>query len=152
MNDLAMHVIPMQSIDIDAVIAIEQQVQSHPWTRSLFEQSLMNHRCTVLKNDQHILGFCILQPVLDEANLLLIAITPSYQGQGLGFMLLEQSIERLGSKTNTIFLEVRQSNVAAQKLYEKAGFVQIDVRKNYYPTLTGKEDAVLMALTRFNCL
>ena len=81
-----------------------------------------------------------------------MAIAPMWQKQGLGYQLLEQSIDglikaRAAQGCNMIFLEVRQSNHAAIALYEKLGFVQIDLRKNYYPTCTGKEHAVIMALT-----
>jgi ribosomal-protein-alanine acetyltransferase len=143
----------MTVADLPAVHAIEQQVQSHPWSPQLFLDSIAaGHQCTVLERQGQLVGFCILQPVLDEANLLLMAIKPSCQKQGLGYQLLEQSIDKLVSTRavqgcNMIFLEVRQSNQAAIALYEKLGFAQIDLRKNYYPTPSGKEHAVIMALT-----
>lgn len=137
--------------DLPAVVRIEQSVQSHPWTEKLFRDGLeAGYYATVLERDQQVIGFCLLQKVLDEANLLLMAIDPKWQKQGLGTRLLDQSIERLGSQTNMVFLEVRQSNQAAIALYEKTGFSQIDLRKNYYPTATGKEHAVIMALTLYN--
>lgn len=148
----------MTLADVAAVYAIEQQVQTHPWSQQLFIDSIMaGHHCTVLTQQgrevaNQIVGFCILQPVLDEANLLLMAIAPAYQHQGLGYQLLEQSIDglikaRTAQGCNMIFLEVRQSNRAAIALYEKLGFAQIDLRKNYYPTGTGQEHALIMALT-----
>lgn len=83
--------------------------------------------------------------MLDEANLLLMAIDPQMQGKGLGYQLLETSIERLENQPVQIFLEVRESNKAAIGLYEKTGFHQIDVRRNYYPTQEGgRENAVIM--------
>ncbi|WP_210009141.1 ribosomal protein S18-alanine N-acetyltransferase [Aquirhabdus parva] len=146
----------MQAQDVSAVAAIEQQVEYHPWTANQFHESLnAGQRCTVITDGQQVVGFCILQPVLDEANLLLMAIDPALQGQGLGYLLLEESIERLGEGCVMIFLEVRQSNQAAIGLYQKAGFHQMGIRKNYYLAdrahfASGKEDAVLMALTRGN--
>lgn len=147
----------MTLADVPAVYAIEQQVQTYPWSQQLFVDSIAaGHHCTVLEQgragDSQIVGFCILQPVLDEANLLLMAIAPACQKRGLGYQLLEQSIDGLVNARSTqgcnmIFLEVRQSNHAAIALYEKLGFAQIDLRKNYYPTSTGKEHAVIMALT-----
>jgi ribosomal-protein-alanine N-acetyltransferase len=109
----------------------------------------------VMIEDAKVVGFCILQPVLDEANLLLMAIDPQFHGQGRGMVLLEESIELLGESCVMIFLEVRASNRPAISLYEKVGFHQMGVRKNYYPAdrvrfASGKEDAVLMALTRGN--
>ena len=142
---------PMQLHDVPAVLKIEQAVQSHPWTEKLFVEGLQaGYLSTVLVEQNHVIGFCILQPVLDEANLLLMAIAPARQGKGLGLQLLDASLAALGDKTSVVFLEVRQSNAAAQRLYEKAGFSQIDVRKNYYPTASGKEHAVIMALTLHN--
>ncbi|PWF32529.1 ribosomal-protein-alanine N-acetyltransferase, partial [Yersinia pestis] len=81
-----------------------------------------------------------LQPVLDEANLLLMAIDPAQQGQGLGYQLLEASVAMLKNNPVQIFLEVRESNLAAIKLYEKSGFHQIDLRKNYYPNSNGSRE------------
>lgn len=141
----------MQVADVPQVIAIEQQVQTYPWSKQLFVDSInAPHQCTVIETNGCVAGFCILQPVLDEANLLLMAIDPAFQQRGLGMRLLEQSINSLGEHCKMIFLEVRQSNQAAIGLYEKVGFAQIDLRKNYYPTAQGKEHAVIMALTLDN--
>ncbi len=135
----------MQPSDLSAVVTIENQVQTHPWTFKQFEESLQSYQCTVIEQDQRIVGFCILQPVLDEANLLLMAIDPKFQGQGLGYRLLDASIEQLSNQPVQIFLEVRESNHAAIGLYEKAGFHQIDLRKNYYPNPDGsREHAIIM--------
>lgn len=153
----------MTLADVPVVHAIEKRVQAHPWSLQLFHDSVTApHQCTVLELDdlelddkvRTVVGFCILQPVLDEANLLLMAIDPDYQQQGFGQQLLQQSIDAL-TDCNMIFLEVRQSNQAAIALYEKLGFAQIDLRKNYYPSNSpnnsegskGKEHAVIMALT-----
>ncbi|OUY07732.1 ribosomal protein S18-alanine N-acetyltransferase [Acinetobacter populi] len=136
----------MQAQDIDQVVRIEQQVQFHPWTKTQFADSMLNYQVTVLEKDKQVIGFCIMQPVLDEANLLLMAVDPQYQGQGYGLAILEDAIARLGEKCIQIFLEVRESNLAAIALYEKAGFHQIDLRKNYYPAPHGKkEHAIIMA-------
>lgn len=142
---------PMQIEDVKMVSQIERQVQFHPWTERQFIESLQSgSRCTVLECDGQVVGFCILQPVLDEANLLLMAIDPQQQGRGLGARLLQQSLDALGDGCVMVFLEVRSSNVAALALYEKLGFNRMGLRKNYYPTATSREDAVLMALTRGN--
>lgn len=136
----------MQTQDIDYVVRIEQRVQFHPWTKTQFADSMLHHQATVLEKDKQVIGFCIMQPVLDEANLLLMAVDPQHQGQGYGLAILEDAIARLGEKCIQIFLEVRESNLAAIALYEKAGFHQIDLRKNYYPAPQGKkEHAIIMA-------
>lgn len=138
----------MQESDLDSVVAIERLVQTHPWSKQQFQESLASYQCTVYEQANQVVGFCILQPVLDEANLLLMAIHPNQQGKGLGYILLDHSIQQLKNHPIQIFLEVRESNTAAIGLYEKIGFHQIDLRKNYYPNVDGsKEHAVIMVKT-----
>lgn len=131
--------------DVFAVLQIEQSVQSHPWTEKQIREALTHYQCTVLEQQQQVVGFCIIQQVLDEASLLLIAIAPSFQGLGLGEKLLSESLQQLQPEPMQIFLEVRISNQPAIALYEKLHFHQIDKRRNYYPTHNGqREDAVVM--------
>ncbi|ENW27398.1 ribosomal protein S18-alanine N-acetyltransferase [Acinetobacter lwoffii] len=135
----------MQAADVEVVAKIEKSVQSHPWTLKQFEDAVTAYQSTVIEVQGQVAGFCILQPVLDEANLLLMAIDPAQQGQGLGYQLLEASVAMLKNNPVQIFLEVRESNLAAIKLYEKSGFHQIDLRKNYYPNSNGsREHAIIM--------
>ncbi|WP_291353671.1 MULTISPECIES: ribosomal protein S18-alanine N-acetyltransferase [unclassified Acinetobacter] len=135
----------MQAADVSTVAKIERLVQSHPWTIKQFEEAVSSYQSTVIEQEGQVVGFCILQPVLDEANLLLMAIDPSQQGKGLGFELLDASVAMLKNNPVQIFLEVRESNIPAIKLYEKSDFHQIDLRKNYYPNPDGsKEHAIIM--------
>lgn len=135
----------MQAADVEVVAKIEKSVQSHPWTLKQFEDAVTAYQSTVIEVKGQVAGFCILQPVLDEANLLLMAIDPAQQGKGLGYQLLETSMAMLKNNPVQIFLEVRESNLAAIKLYEKSGFHQIDLRKNYYPNANGsREHAIIM--------
>ena len=135
----------MQAADVAAVAKIEKSVQSHPWTLKQFEDAVTAYQSTVIEQQGQVLGFCILQPVLDEANLLLMAIDPAQQGQGLGYQLLDASVAMLKNNPVQIFLEVLETNIAAIKLYEKSGFHQIDLRKNYYPGSNGtREHAIIM--------
>lgn len=137
---------PMTVQDVSDVLAIERAVQSHPWTEQQISDAVSSYQCTVMLAQHKVVGFCIIQQVLDEASLLLIAIEPSHQGQGLGKQLLNESLQRLSPQPLQIFLEVRQSNQPAIALYESLYFHQIDVRKNYYPSHDGlREDAVIMA-------
>lgn len=135
----------MQTVDVSAVHAIEKNVQSHPWSLKQFQDAQQNYHSMVIEVHGEVKGFCILQPVLDEANLLLMAISKQNQGQGLGYILLEKSIDTLKNQPIQIFLEVRERNLAAIALYEKMAFHQIDIRKNYYPNQDGtREHAVIM--------
>lgn len=135
----------MQLADVDMVCKIEHRVQTHPWTRAQFAEAVHQYQSTVIEDNHQVVGFCLMQPVLDEANLLLMAVHPDLQGKGLGTQILNHAIQRLGDKCVQIFLEVRESNTAAIALYEKVGFHQIDMRKNYYPKPDGgKEHAIIM--------
>lgn len=135
----------MQQTDINVVVQIEKLVQSHPWSLNQFQDAVNSYQSTVIELAGQVVGFCILQPVLDEANLLLMAIHPNQQGKGLGYQLLDGSIALLTNQPVQIFLEVRESNQAAIALYEKSGFHQIDLRKNYYPCPNGgREHAIIM--------
>lgn len=135
----------MNASDVAVVAEIENLVQSHPWTKKQFEDSVNTYQVTVIEQLGQVVGFCILQPVLDEANLLLMAVHPSQQGKGMGYQLLEASLAMLKNDPVQVFLEVRESNIAAIKLYEKSDFHQIDMRKNYYPQADGsREHAIIM--------
>ena len=81
----------MQAADLSQVAQIENLVQTHPWSLQQFQESMQSYHSTVIEQAGQVVGFCILQPVLDEANLLLMAIHPSQQGKGLGYQLLDAS-------------------------------------------------------------
>ena len=75
-----------------------------------------------------------------------ISVCPGFKRQGAGQKMLEHLIEYARPKAEKIFLEVRPSNPGAMVLYQKVGFKEIGVRKNYYPAKDGREDAVMLAL------
>jgi len=139
---------PMQDEDLDAVMAIEPKIYSHPWSRGNFADSLKSgYSCWVVELDGELIGYGALMMVLDEAHLLNLSIAGPYQGRGLGRELLAHFIEvarRYGGQM--MFLEVRPSNTAAIGLYESMGFNEFSVRKGYYPAEHGREDAILMGL------
>ncbi|HQV80721.1 MAG TPA: ribosomal protein S18-alanine N-acetyltransferase [Agitococcus sp.] len=140
----------MTTADINAVCAIEQQVQYAPWTPKLFSDSLERHLCWVAQKNQQVVGFFVVQFIVDEAHLLNIAVDPTQQKQGIGRVLLDNVQQQaIAKKANTIFLELRATNQRALALYQMAGFNEIGLRKNYYPAAQGKEDAVIMALMLF---
>ncbi|MGR6982194.1 ribosomal protein S18-alanine N-acetyltransferase [Testudinibacter sp. P27/CKL/0425] len=140
---------PLDAADFDRLYQIEQQAHLIPWSKGtlLNNQGERYLNLKIIKN-QTIVGFAICQTVLDEATLFNIAIDPAYQRQGLGEQLLLQLINELRqSAVLILWLEVRQSNLAAQKLYDRLGFNLVTQRKNYYPTADNqREDALVMAL------
>lgn len=141
---------PMQETDLDAVVAIEAAAFSHPWSRNLFADGLRSYDCWVMFDGEQQVGHGVIQMILDEAHLLNITVSPSFQGRGLGLQLLEHLMARaceLGA--GECFLEVRASNQSAYRLYERFGFNEIGRRRDYYPAPGGREDALVMACTLF---
>ena len=139
----------MRKADLDAVMAIEPTIYSHPWTRGNFTDSLKSgYLCLVYESGGEMIGYAVMMMVLDEAHLLNVSIAKLQQGQGLGRKLLEDLVAvAQREKASTMFLEVRLSNKAAMDLYESMGFNEFSLRKGYYPAENGREDAVLMGLT-----
>lgn len=140
-------VFTIEECDFDRLYEIEQQAHLVPWSFGTLKNN-QGERYLNLKlvENNRIIGFLICQIVLDEATLFNIAIEPAMQRKGLGVLLLKELIEQLKEKgIKTLWLEVRESN-PARWLYEKQGFNEVDIRKNYYPTPDGKrENAVVMA-------
>jgi ribosomal-protein-alanine N-acetyltransferase len=98
---------------------------------------------------RYIVGFASLWVIADEAHITNIAVRGSYQRQGIGELMLLASIDKAREqKANVITLEVRASNTAAQRLYQKYGFNQVGVRRGYY--MDNKEDAILMTTDDIN--
>ncbi|WP_020166781.1 MULTISPECIES: ribosomal protein S18-alanine N-acetyltransferase [Methylotenera] len=139
---------PMQMDDLDAVMAIEPMIYTHPWTRGNFSDSLNSgYSAWILELNQKMIGYALLMMVLDEAHLLNLSIAKDQQKQGLGRHLLEHMLQiAKNHKAANMFLEVRPSNISAIALYENMGFCEMAVRRNYYPAHDGREDAVLMGL------
>jgi [ribosomal protein S18]-alanine N-acetyltransferase len=139
---------PMHMDDLEYIMAIEPQIYPYPWTRGNFSDSLSSGYCAwVLMLDEHIIGYALMMLVLDEAHLLNLSVSKAYQKRGLGRTLLEYMVSI--AKNNQIanmFLEVRPSNISAIALYENMGFNEMAIRRGYYPSANGREDAVLMGL------
>lgn len=141
-----MQVVAMGLSDINSVTKIEVQSHSHPWSEKLFlsnfGQRYFNH---VLLFNEKVIGYFVASAVAGEVTLMNIAITPDNQGKGAGQYLLQFLLDYSRQQNQQeIWLEVRESNVSAIHLYQKLGFVEVDVRKAYYPTKSGREDAVIM--------
>lgn len=139
----------MQRSDLTTVVQIESEATQFPWSLKNFEDCLKaKHEAWVFVDESDsILGFTIVQKVVDESHLLNICVASEYQGQGFGRKILQHVIDFSNSISSVlIVLEVRSSNQRAQKLYESAGFNEMSVRKGYYPAEEGRENAVLMGL------
>jgi len=93
---------------------------------------------------QYIVGFSGIWIVVDEAHLTNLAVRHQYKGKGLGELLLLATIDLANElKASFLTLEVRASNLVAQNLYNKYGFMQMGIRRGYY--LDNREDAIIMS-------
>ncbi|MDP2761003.1 MAG: ribosomal protein S18-alanine N-acetyltransferase [Sideroxyarcus sp.] len=136
----------MLETDLDAVLAIEREVHAHPWTRGNFSDALRSaYQCKVGESEQGMLGYALMMLAVDEAELLDIAIAAAFQRRGWGRKLLGEMLALARRhQMRRVVLEVRASNAAAIGLYRQLGFTAIGLRRDYYPTRHGREDAMLM--------
>ncbi len=144
----------MRPGDINAVMEIEQRAYEFPWSAVNFEDCLRSgyYCCVYQQKGIHLnvlpIGYAVMSLAAGEAQILNICIDPEKQGQGLGRRLLQHLIAEAGRReADTIFLEVRTSNLAAFALYDSAGFNEIGQRRGYYPAQGGREDALVLALS-----
>ena len=137
----------MSETDIEVSRDIEINSNPVPWTEKNFLDCLRkDYYCLVQEVDQEVSGFAIQNISLNESHLLNIGIKEMFRNRGLGQELLEQIVhasKSMGCKK--IFLEVRVSNNQAIGLYNKTGFKQVSVKRNYYRLPDGREDALVMS-------
>lgn len=140
----------MATSDLDAVLALETAAYSFPWSRGNFIDSLAAGYLAWVREDeqQQLLAYCVAQPGYQETHLLNLTVAPALQRRGHGRALLLDLADWARQRGDAaLWLEVRQSNAAGRALYAAAGFVEVGLRRGYYPDLhQRREDAVVMRL------
>lgn len=112
-----------------------------PWSAAEFTDLLVSPLCFLIPHDH---GFALGRAVVDEAELLTVAVMPEARRKGVGSLLISGFlVEACTRGARRAFLEVAADNVAARKLYEGQGFAQSGQRKRYYATPTGPIDALI---------
>lgn len=139
----------MREDDLDTIIEIERRSNPHPWTEAHFRNALRaGYLCLVARENNVAVGFLIARALVDDAELLLIAVLPQTRRNGCATTLLNALIARLKELGKSpLHLEVRAGNREAIAFYEARQFRRTGLRKNYYPNgVLGnqREDALLM--------
>jgi [ribosomal protein S18]-alanine N-acetyltransferase len=138
--------------DIPAVVAIEAVSFTTPWSEISLRSEIgsFGSIARVAVFDGCVVGYMIAKKVLDEAQLLDLAVMKAHRRQGIAMLLMEDLIQALRERgAARLYLEVRASNAAAIRLYERFGFTIIGVRKDYYRNPV--EDAQVMELVIWPC-
>jgi len=126
----------MRDEDIAAVVAIEQASFSAPKDELIFRND--QNKYLVAKEGGKIVGYMGVEKISEEVHIVNMAVHPDFRGEGVGKRL----VEKILNHKEAFFLEVRVSNIAAQKLYGKYGFKVVGTRKKYYND--NNEDAFVM--------
>ena len=132
--------------NIDEMLKIEKKAFARHWNKQIFtdELSAENGHYIAISSGGKLLGYSGFRHVLDEAHITTLAVDRKLRKKGIGTRLIKQLLEdAAGMKITQLYLEVRQSNLAALALYQKLGFKVIDRRREYYQHPV--EDALVMA-------
>lgn len=135
---------PIQRFDVDAVYAIEERSFPYPFTREIFEAIIGRQPFHgLIAEDGVVVGYIIFSIVVDESELLTMAVDDSHRRKGTARGLIDSMFD-FGQKAGVknFYLEVRPSNEAAIKLYSSSGFNKVGMRKGYYKD--NNEDAIVM--------
>lgn len=126
---------------------MERRNYDFPWSDSIFRDCVKSgYICRLVLLEDTVVGYGVMQIGADEGHILNLCIDKSSQGQGFARLLLEHLILEAGQRrANIVFLEVRPSNPRAVDLYQLNGFNEIGLRKGYYDSHAGREDALVMA-------
>ncbi len=130
---------------LDALVKLEHQCFSIPWTRAQLDAELpdAHHEFLVAEAGEDVLGYVGMMHVLDEGYISNVAVAPAQRRQGIARALIAALLARAEAlQLSFVTLEVRESNAPAIALYEGFGFRPVGRRKGYYDA--PKEDAILM--------
>lgn len=138
---------PMLDEDVPQVIEVEHAIYPFGWTEAIFYDCLrVGYSCWVWEQRGEVIGYGVMSMGAGEAHVLNLAVHPDWRRRGLGRTLLEHFIKLAERhRIEAVFLEVRPSNRAALSLYERLGFRQVGLRRDYYPDHGGREDALILS-------
>ncbi len=139
---------PMTEEDLARVSAVERESYAFPWSEGIFRDCLrVGYVCRVVEIGFDLVGYAVMSTGAGEAHILNLCVRETMRGRGIGRTLLRQLLDLAAEAgVEDAFLEVRPSNLAAIRLYQSLGFVQVGVRKSYYQAASGREDATVLRL------
>lgn len=134
----------MTASDPAALAALHAQAFAAPWSAGEFAELMSQPGVVAIAESD---GFVLIRIVLDEAEILTLAVLPKARRLGLGRRLVEEAaVAATKGGAARLFLEVAEDNAPARALYDRAGFSQIGRRKAYYAAADGsRTDAVVMS-------
>jgi ribosomal-protein-alanine N-acetyltransferase len=150
-TELATEVLrPMTIASLDGVMALEEEVYPFPWTRGNFLDSLAAGYVawTLNRVQGELVGYCVAMFGADEMHLLNITVAAASRRRGHARRLLHELCTVCRQRpADRLWLEVRESNLAAREVYRRLGFAIAGLRRGYYPAPAGtREDAIVMTL------
>ena len=144
---MGIEIVTMGREHIKRIAELESECFSAPWSEKMLEEELYNGAAFFIAavEGEKICGYAGMYTVLDEGNIMNVAVSPGRRGEGIGKALLGALCsEALRRELDFLTLEVRAGNAAAISMYENAGFTPVGLRKGYYRDPA--EDALLMTL------
>jgi ribosomal-protein-alanine acetyltransferase len=136
----------MKESDLEKVLAMEKEIFPDPWDFNAFDSDLKNEHSWLLvaEQDGEIVGYSVLYIVADELQIGNFGVGEAFRRQGIGKKMMTEIIKIAEERScGSIYLEVRESNKAAQALYFSFGFESVGRRIGYYRS--PRENAILMA-------
>lgn len=147
-ESLNRYVRALRGEDLPQVLEIERTGYSFPWTEAVFRDCFRpDYRLWGLEISGDVVGYAVVAYIVDEAHLLNICVSTRHRRAGLARHLLRHLVcEAARDGMKQVLLEVRVSNQSASDLYLAEGFVEIGRRPGYYPSSSGREDALVLSL------
>lgn len=144
------HIRPATEDDIDALASISKASLAYAWSRQDFLDSIRNPQARIFlmeasgnRMDPVIAGYAVLYFAADEGEVTSVGVLPAVRRQGIGSAIMRELIAQSAALgVRSLYLEVRESNLPAQKLYASLGFAQVGIRPQFYES--PREDAYIM--------
>ena len=139
---------PMHINDLECIYKLELESYSFPWTKEILRDCILyKYDSYSVFIDDTLVGYIISKISFPETHILNLTVDINYRNNGIGQALIELTINDARIRNSQdIILEVRSKNLNAQALYSKLGFEKIGIRKGYYDSENGREDAFVLRL------